>query len=299
MRTFDVLQYLDDKEIEVFYSGKNISTSGGWIGVQCPFCHDHSSHGGINLVSKAYSCLRCGKKGMLEFIQAIENCSKSAAWHITRKYQNIDCYMEAPEVQRSVKVEMPDTISKDFAPVFKDYLLERNFDPDYIIDKYYLYSGGYVGFFKLRIVVPIILDREIVTFMGRDITNRADDPYRAYPLEKSKLSTKETLYNIDSVKDTVVIVEGILDAWRIGDGAVATLGTKFTSKQLRLLKGVKNAFILFDSKKKDPDAEKAALRFAYSLYGTVNHIEILDLDEGDPCDLTEGEVESLRKEIRL
>jgi hypothetical protein len=44
--------------------------------------------------------------------------------------------------------------------------------------------------------------------------------------------SKETLYNLDNAKDgTAIVVEGPIDVWRIGDGAVATFGVIYTQKQ--------------------------------------------------------------------
>jgi len=298
MKTFDVIAYLEDKGIEIVYSGKNVSSSGGWIGIQCPFCGDNSSHGGINLISKAYSCFRCGggteKRSVLDLIQMLESCSKSKAWEITRKYQNLDSFHEEKEIIRASKIEMPSGVSKEFPDVHIEYLKKRGFDPKQVIDKYDLYAGKYTGFFKHRIVIPVYLNDQMVTLVGRDISGLADEPYKAWPSEQSKLSTKETLYNIDSIRKNVIIVEGILDVWRIGDGAVATFGTKFTPKQLMLLKGIEKAFVMYDA-----EAQKEAHKLAASLYGLVGCIEIMELSHGDPCDLTQYEVEELRKDIGL
>jgi len=47
----------------------------------------------------------------------------------------------------------------------------------------------------------------------------------------------------------VIIVEGITDVWRLGDGAVATFTKNFTREQILLLKkkNIKEAFVFYDS----------------------------------------------------
>jgi len=53
VRKFDVEQFLYDYSVSYTTSGKNVSQ--GWIGVQCPFCDDHSSHGGFNINEGYYN----------------------------------------------------------------------------------------------------------------------------------------------------------------------------------------------------------------------------------------------------
>jgi len=297
MRTFDVIAYFEDRGIEYTFEGKNISSGGAWVGINCPHCGDSNFHGAVNLHNKAYSCFRCTptNNSILNLIATIENCSERRAWGITRKYQNLDCLFEKEqELIRTSKIEIPSGVSKNFSQSHIDYLTSRRLDPNSLIKKYDLYCGGLTGDFKFRIVAPIYHNYTMVTLVGRDITGKAKQPYKALPAERSVNSTKEVLYNIDTVKDTAVIVEGIFDVWRIGDSAVATMGTKYTHQQLRLLRGVERVFIMFDA-----DATKEAHKMAASLYGIANHIEVLELTEGDPCDLNEEDVTHLRKELSL
>jgi DNA primase len=91
-----------------------------------------------------------------------------------------------------------------------------------------------------------------------------------------------------------VIVEGIFDAWRIGSGAVATFGTRYTHEQLLLLRGMKRAFILYDA-----DAIPIAHKLAHDLSSIVTQIEVLELSEGDPDNLKEDDVRALRKDLNL
>ena len=294
LESFDIIGYLESRNLDIVYSGKNVSSSGEWATTNCPFCLDQSNHLGVNLFSKAFVCFRCGEKGnALKLVEKIESCSKSASWKIVREFQSIDSIYEEKEIIRSSRVEFPEGVNKDFTEDHKEYLRGRNFDPDFLIKKYSLYAGQRYGFFKYRIVVPVILDNQIVTLVGRDYTGLADVPYKNLPAEQSKLTTKEALYNIDSVKDKAIVVEGVFDVWRIGDGAVAVFGVKTTDKQVLLLKGIK-VFVMFDA-----DAKKEGHKLAQSLYGIASHVEEIELEKGDPCDLSIEEVLSLRKEIGI
>lgn len=295
IETFDVLRFLEEVNIDAVYSGKNVSSSGDWIGVQCPLCggSDPSNHGGINLNSKAYSCFRCGKHSILEFIQAASGSSKREAWNFIRKFQTIPEIREI-EIFRAEEVILPEGVTEEFTEAHRNYLIERKFDPDFLIRKYNLLAGQRYGYFKYRIVAPVILDRKIVTYVGRDITGLAEDRYRNLSAENSKLTTKETLYNLDSVKDKAVIVEGIFDVFRFGDGAVATFGTKVTTTQLKLLRNLSKVYILFDA-----EATNEAYKLASILTGMIDKIEVLELSREDPANLSDYEIRMIRKEIRI
>jgi len=109
---------------------------------------------------------------------------------------------------------------------------------------------------------------------------------------------KSLLYNIDNVRKSIVVVEGITDVWRIGMGSVAIMGMEFSKEQLALIAKVevKNVFVMFDSGEVE---QKKANRLAMNLSGVVDHVEVIELPEGDPGDLSESDVNHLREELKL
>lgn len=291
--SFDILSYLDDKSIWYSTEGKNISQ--GWIGLQCPFCGDTSNHLGINVFFKSVSCWRCGKHSVVEFIRETENCNYHTAERIISKYQDrtLSHIDKIPERHLSeLPVTLPKQATKTIPPPHKSFLLSRNFDPDTLYRKYDLYSCYTTGKYKYRIIAPIYMKRELTGYVARDVTGEAEIRYKNSPIEESKVSVKDSLYNIDTVKDTAIVVEGITDAWRIGDGAVATMGTKFTMAQIAMLRGIKNVFIMFDS-----DAKEQAEKLGYELTSVSKHVAILELEEGDPAELDSESVSRLRHEV--
>jgi len=292
LSTFDVIEYLDEKSIPYLTEGRNVSR--GWIGVQCPWCGDESNHLGINLNSKTINCWRCGTTGMIfQYIQEIEQCTKSKVQSLINQFQDytLDYVEREEETERQCK--KPKGISRNFAGEFQNWIHSRRFDPSLLIKKYKLLVGKEIGFFKYRLVIPVYLNHRVVTYVGKDITNRQREPYKNWPKQKSRLDVKETLYNIDTVKDTALIVEGVTDVWRIGDGTVATFGTKYTKEQIRMLgRKCKKAYIMFDA-----DATAYAFKFASDLSSVVEKIEVLELEQGDPADLSDKEAAEVRYEI--
>jgi hypothetical protein len=96
------------------------------------------------------------------------------------------------------------------------------------------------------------------------------------------------------VEDTALVLEGVTDVWRMGDGAVATMGDKWTSKQLHLLKNLKRCFILFDA---EEEAQENADKLGHNLSITVPDVHVLGLEYGDPADISPDDAKSIRKEI--
>jgi DNA primase len=193
------------------------------------------------------------------------------------------------------KVLFPTGTSKVFPQSHINFLTNRRYDYEKVISDYDLYCTGPVGDYKHRIIIPVFLKNRLVSFVGRDVTGLSDVKYKNSSEDYSIKDVKQCLYNMDSiVRDRAIIVEGILDAWRIGDGAIATFGTKYTREQLRLLKGLKQAFIFYDS-----DAVSIAHKLAYDLSSIVPQIEVLELSEGDPDNLSDDDVKALRKDLNL
>jgi DNA primase len=122
----------------------------------------------------------------------------------------------------------------------------------------------------------------------------ADSTWRSLSNEESIIPPKHCLYNIDSVQDTAIAVEGATDVWRLGAGAVATLGSRWTSQQVALLSGLKNLFVMFDS---ESLAIEQAYRFAHAASSVVRSVNVIELTEGDPADLSQDTVDNIRREI--
>ncbi len=289
--SFDIQTYLDDRGISYSESGKNISSN--WLGTSCPFCEDGSTHLGINLQSKNISCFRCGIRGsIIKFIQEIDHVSKAKAYQTLEQFQDHSySYLDAP--QRKVtedEVKFPKGSSKNFAGTFLNWFSSRNFNADEIIKKYALQCCHLIGDFKFRVIAPVYYQRELITYTGRDITGKSDLRYKHCPIEQSKIPIKNCLYNLDTVRDRVIIVEGITDVWRIGDECVATFGTQYTKEQIALLTGIKKAFVLYDA-----DAPVAAEKLGNDLSSIIPYVEVITLQTGDPADLSPIDAIRLKK----
>jgi DNA primase len=296
---FDVKEFLDARGIISDPSGKNVQE--GWLGIECLWCDDPSNHLGINLDTKGINCWRCPVKGtIIKLIMKIDSCSFSSALRTVRQFSHIsaltDRRSQGPEqlTEAPDKVEIPSLAENRLLELHRNYLLSRNFIPDRIFEKYNLWCNGPLGDFRLRLIIPFFEKNRVVTYTSRDVTNKARIPYIHCSKEESILHPKDTLYNIETVDDTAIVVEGVTDVWRIGDGSVATMGHKWTSNQLVLLKHLKRCFILFDT---EEEAQKNAKMLSYNLSIVVPDVNLLELREGDPADMSPDDAKSFRQEI--
>lgn len=295
---FDVVSFLDDRGIQYSQAGsKNVSS--GWLGVQCPFCSDRTNHLGINLSSGTISCFKCGTSGtVVKLIMEIDNCSFRFAVDTINKFVATDfSHLVRRERIHSDITKFPVNTSDNFLPIHDRFLQKRRYDRKFLQQKYDIMAvGPTLDDWKFRVIIPVYVNREIVTYIGRDTTGKLEVPYKNAPIERSIIQAKHCLYGIDEIKPggDVIIAEGVLDKWRIGQGCVATFGTQVTTEQIRMLadKRISRAFILLDQ-----DAHKQAERLAFDVAAVAKHVDVLYLDEGDPDSLTDDEAWKIRRDL--
>jgi DNA primase len=250
-------------------------------------------------MSKVITCWRCGTKGPItKYIKEVEHIPYSIAETVAIKYSDLTIkdYAPAHNRVRSGQVLKPEFL-KELMPITRRYLEDRGFDVDELITEYDLMDGGNTGSYAWRIIIPIIMGGSVVSYTARTI-QPADiqaTRYKMCPDEQALLPRNELLYNIDNVSRGVIICEGPTDVWRMGRGSVATMGTKFSSGQISLIKNkkVKRAFVLYD-----PQAEGTAERLASSLRPFCPHVEVVYLDgDKDPGDLSPEEATYIRRDL--
>lgn len=299
VEAFDVFSYLDDRSIPYATQGKN--TTPGWVNIKCPMdhCADPSNHLGINISTKLFHCWRCGTKGSTEYlITLLEGCSFYQAKKVINEFQDLTfSHLRQDIKERYLTNE--NILPKGVEPLNdqqRDYLRSRGFNPEQLIRLYGLQSAGITGDYKYRIIAPVLLKGRVVNFTAMAPMKGVDPKYKHCPNEKALYPMKELVYNIDSVTDTVLVLEGITDVWKMGPGAVALMGMEWTTKQVLILAetGVKKAVTMFDG---EPLAIKRAKELARTLSSLIPKVETIELSKGDPGDFDEKMVGYVRKEV--
>jgi len=295
IQSFDIEKYLQSKGIHYSTHGKNVKH--GWIGTQCLWCSDHSNHLGINLNSKSISCWKCPTKGtVLKLIMKIERIDVRAAKLTLEQFSDITTYVKHyksnPELIRASEFKFNADFTTTIQPYCRRFLESRNFDPDYLFKKYKLLSGPVAGRYAYSLIIPYYSYDQPLTFISRHTSKKF---YDNCPSEQSIYTTKELLYGHEQCEGTIIVVEGVTDQWRIGDGCVALAGTRFTPRQVEMLADFNRVFILFDP---EPEAQKQAEKLQYLLNNHCQEVIVLDLGvDHDPAELSESDVKVLRKQV--
>lgn len=291
----DFLKIADDLGI-TYTEGRS------WIQVTCPFCGDSGEHLGFNIEKEYFNCFRCGWHPVVETIselagvpkwQAADIVERNRTGHHSYRLQNI----RSGPLPKSVLLPFG---TSALGPYHRVYLRKRGFDESDIRqleEKYNVRGTGPVGDFKLRIIVPIYHYQKMVTYQGRDITDKSKMRYRACSKEQEVRSIKSCLYAADFAdKDYVVVTEGVFDAWKLGPRAVATFGTEVSWPQIKQLADRwKNRFIAFDQDDAGVAASKKLCSSLSVLHGKTYRVTY---DASDPGSMKKEQIEKFWKEIK-
>jgi DNA primase len=280
-------------EVPHFTEGKNVTK--GWVNVQCPFprCGDESNHCGVDPRTERFNCWKCGETGsFIDLLIELTGLSykecrdiistpsvsfqESATDYIDKVFSE-----DGPESTRIVhgKINLPErfelaTYDTKF-PLLYSYLERRNISINTIIEHEcgICRSGSYMN----RLVIPVFFQQEIVAFQAADLTGFAELKYKT-----SSDRINDYLYGYDKIENgKVVLVEGILDAWRVGKDALATFGTHITERQKYLILGKNLKELIFAW---DGDAYWKARQVADFFRSFVESVGIVRFPEGEDPD---------------
>jgi len=305
----DVIEFLEEHDIRVWTSGKNVSR--GWIGLQCPFCGDDSNHLGIHRKSLQCRCWKCGKHRLPRVISELIGIRYKEAMRIIKSLDDAPDFRDKTENPIAskyfdtggiVKVALPDEARRHFPKIHRDYLRARNYPPLKTIRKYNLRAVNNFGKYKFSILIPIILEGKIVSFTTRDVTGLRNPKYIAASQDEYP-NPKHFIYNIDTVQKggDAILVEGPTDVWRLGDRSISLLGVQHDENQLVHLyrKKINRLFIFFDN---DTVGRREAKKLSKIVSPFAKVVEILSLKlDGveDPGDLSREEAEVLKETLEM
>jgi DNA primase len=238
------------------------------------------------------------------------NCSWAKAYTIVRQYSSREAAMSswatdipAARERSSRPVRLP-ALTGSLSGPGGHYLSSRGFNPKAVEAKYGVKESGPLGNYKFRLIIPIYFNKKLVSFTSRDYTGKGEPKYKEQPVDEAMIPVKDCLYNFDSVKDKLLIVEGPADVWRMGDGAVSLFGIHCSEKQQETLfrwwmhslriKRVKKVVLLLD-----PKTRVVADKLYYILISFIRDLKIVELQGRDPAELTQQEAMNLKKELFL
>jgi len=296
---FDFERFARDHRVPSYTSGHK-QCQPGWVQLNCPYCSGNPGpHLGFNLREGYFNCWRCGFHRTTEVISSVLSCSDKEAFRIMKQYESTGPIRILGKIKHidgvRKEAKFPSGTTK-LKKRHKRYLKSRGFDPDKLEEIWDLKGTGMYGDYKYRIIVPIYHGGRRVSFQGRDVTDKQELKYKACQQEKEARYHKRCLYGLNLLPDKdAVVVEGVTDVWRLGPGAIATFGISYTKAQVRLLGKLRNKYILYDSA--DPQAVAQGEKLANELSFYPGNVEIIEIDERDPAEMTPWDADKLMQEL--
>jgi hypothetical protein len=300
-RGFDVRAWLDDVGVSYSTGGDNVSS--GWIGMKCIYCPaDHADHLGVNLRGRYFHCWLCGAGGdALQLVRDVEGLPFALAVERLERFQSVGAVEEPGHAPREYAGLLPARavpLDVRALPVpVEQYLRRRRFDRG-IIGEYGLMWCGADGEYPLRLIVPVRVGGELVSWLAADVTGRAGRKYLDCPKDRALVHNKAVVYGIDDVADAslIVVVEGVTDRWRVGRRrCVAMFWKDWTPEQLLMLNhGIRRdarVIVMLDA-----DAHEYGRNLGEQLAQMHSGaVEIVLLPNGDPGGMSDNELEEVMR----
>lgn len=281
----------------------------GWVNVNCPYCDTKidSFNLGINPEEDYCNCWKCGSHDIYEVLSKALNIPMRDVVDVIKPYRGSRTLLPSVSSRRPMRTSLS-LPSDGFTPKERKYLEKRNFDVDFLHDKYGVVGGGISGRWKFRIIIPIYYNNKLVSWTARSVLSKdelkeLDIPrYKNLSIEESVINPKDIFYNLDNCrKDVVVLTEGCFDVIRFGDDWICSLGTQLTQNQLKLLyERFNKVYIMFDN---EEEAQEKARKFGMQIASMGIEVEVVDAysDYGvnDGAECNEQQVLEIRKELNL
>lgn len=277
---FDVCQFLTDKKID---HRKHDAEDHTEIAMNCPACvergeprPDEKLRLWIAPERGTFCCYNCGWDGnLIHFVMKVAQVGVRGALKIMRGKTNVLEYLnfslchdaerdESDEIAENPEISFPhgfesfDEVRRK--TVFHDYLKRRGIPLAYA--KAMGWGFSTVGYTKNRLVVPTYMNDRLVFWQARDVLEGGKLTGKAHELWKTPdykkvlnpkgVSSRKVIYGYDAVKacEEVVLVEGFVDASKIGDAGAAINGKALHAAQVEALAALpklKRIVLVFDN----------------------------------------------------
>jgi len=159
-------------------------------------------------------------------------------------------------------------------------------------EKYHVGFCKY-GKYAQRLIIPIYFENKLVGFQGRDVTGKSNMKYNT-----SETKINNYLYNYNSnINEKIIIVEGVFDAWRLGENTLCSFGTHLTSHQQKLIINKRPKQVVFAW---DGNAYLKAKHQAKQLRPFIDDIKVIQLPiNEDPDSLDRKKIFQLVEKTNL
>lgn len=264
-----------------------------WIQLDCPFCAKDSKmwHLGYSLEYHFLNCWRCGVHQPIETLMEITNLSFNKCKKLLAGIETTKVKREKPKG----KLKLPKNI-KELARPHLRYLIERGFDPAELEKLWRVKGISISSVLPWRIFIPIIYHGKTVSWTTRSIShNNKITRYISASLKEESIPHKSLLYGEDYAQQSIIITEGPFDVWKIGPGAVATLGSSYSDEQAFRMTSYPKRVICFDNER---EAQKRANKLCDNLSVFPGETFNIQLDAKDAASASKKEIKLLRRFLK-
>lgn len=287
----NLIEILKKHNVPFRQHGEHHHASHGWASVDCPYCSPNSNRFrlGFEISTGRTNCWACGSKNRTKALSTICKITYGDAEKLWSGIARLP--IERPI--HTGELEIPNQVYS-MLEAHKMYLKGRGLKPNVIENIWGVRGIGLGSHLSWRLFIPIH-DKyeEMVSWTTRSINPNSKSRYISAKSEQEAIPHKDILYGAHLARQTIIIVEGPLDAWAIGPGAVATCGLSYSRSQLREMEQYTNKIICFDVSREAQD-KAYMLCSQLSLFpGTTQNIV---LESGsDPADADPAEIQEIRK----
>jgi hypothetical protein len=283
-------QILDDAGVEYKLPGQHHHATSSRIQVDCPWCSPHSHKFRMGLTTSSANCWVCGPHRIATSLAAIihrpvSECSKSLG-----ELKPI----REPEIDINKSLKLPDRVS-DLEVAHRLYLKSRGLNPKQITMDWSIRGIGISAELPWRIFIPVYFDGELVSWTTRAIGNTPGSKYISARPTEEKYALKKLLYGEDYTEHKVIVVEGPVDVWKIGKGAVAICGSVPTQSQLYRIAKFPVRYICFDSER---EAQRNAKKLCEELSLFPGETHRIELNAKDPGSADNRELDQLKSLLK-
>lgn len=274
----------------VSYKTEGQYTRAGWIQFQCCFCgggaDPNKPYCGYSIQSGAVHCWNCGKHRVIDTLIKLTGLNYREVKQI---YDRPTRYLD-PKLKYGGKLVLP----KIYGPLetpHRKYLEGRGYDVEKLVQLWHLKGIGLSTQFQWRILIPIEVYGETVSWTTRSISDNVPDRYISAKESQEVVHHKHVLYGEDYCQNACIVVEGPTDVWRVGPGAVGTFGTGFSMEQVWRIIRYPKRILCFDNGVK----QKKVNEFCRLLQAYPGKTYNVVLDAPDPGSASPKEIKKLRR----
>lgn len=258
----------------------------GWIQLDCGMCSRGQQKWrlGYNVQYGYLSCWSCGYLPLHGTLADILDISLPKTRKLLDALERE--YVKETREKRG-RLVLPHGL-RDYTDAHRHYLDKRGYDPDELARLWGVRAIANESELAWRLFLPIHYRGEVISWTTRSLMTGGARYINAKP-EQEILSPKKILFGEDFVRsDSIIIVEGPFDVYKIGPGAVAVMGLSYTREQVLKIAQYKKRIVCFDNDKAAQARAKKLCRQIEVFPGETYRVQLDAKDAG----------ESTRKEIR-